>query len=116
MSRQKEKFIVLDVETANDIPDTLTYDVSFVVADRGGTIYHEHAFAISDIFTEEKELMQSCYYAHKLPLYEQRIAEKSIKVASIFTVRRLIKKYMDKYNIKKVQNFSSFPSPCFFIR
>ena len=54
MSRQKEKFIVLDVETANDIPDTFTYDVGFVVADRSGKIYHEHSFVISDILGERK--------------------------------------------------------------
>ena len=107
MSRQKEKFIVLDVETANDIPDTFTYDVGFVVADRSGEIFHEHSFVISDIYTEEKELMQSCYYANKLPLYEKRIAEKSVKVASIFTVRRLIKKYMDMYNITKVYAYNA---------
>lgn len=107
MSKQKEKFIVLDVETANDIPDTLTYDVGFVVADRSGKIYHEHSFVISDIFTEEKELMQSCYYANKLPLYEKRIAENEVKVASIFTVRRLIAKYIAEYNIKKVYAYNA---------
>ena len=107
MSRQKEKFIVLDVETANDIPDTLTYDVSFIVADRSGKVYHEHAFVISDIFTDEKDLMQSCYYAKKLPLYEERIADKEIKVVSIFTVRRLIAKYITEYNIKKVYAYNA---------
>jgi hypothetical protein len=107
MSRQKEKFIVLDVETANDIPDTLTYNVGFVVADRSGEIFHQHDFVISDIFTEEKELMQSCYYANKLPLYEQRIENKKIKVVSIFTVRRLIAKYITQYNIKKVYAYNA---------
>ena len=107
MSKQKEKFIVLDVETANDIPDTLTYDVGFVVADRSGKIYHEHSFVISDIFTEEKELMDSCYYANKLPLYEKRIAENEVKVASIFTVRRLIAKYITEYNIKRVYAYNA---------
>ena len=107
MSKQKEKFIVLDVETANDIPDTLTYDVGFVVADRSGKIYHEHSFVISDIFTKEKELMQSCYYVNKLPLYEKRIAKNEVKVASIFTVRRLIAKYITEYNIKKVYAYNA---------
>ena len=107
MSRQKEKFIVLDVETANDIPDTLTYNVGFVVADRSGTIYHEHDYVISDIFIEEKELMQSCYYANKLPLYNERIANGAVKVASIFTVRRLIAKYITEYNIKKVYAYNA---------
>lgn len=107
MSKQKEKFIVLDVETANDIPDTFTYDVGFVVADRSGKIYHEHSFVISDIYTKEKELMQTCYYVNKLPLYEKRIAENKVKVASIFTVRRLIAKYITEYNIKRVYAYNA---------
>lgn len=107
MSRQKEKFIVLDVETANDIPDTFTYDVGFVVADRSGKIYHEHSFVVSDIFIKEKELMQSCYYVNKLPLYEKRIADNEVKVASIFTVRRLIAKYIAEYNIKRVYAYNA---------
>ena len=61
MSRQTEKFIVLDIETANDIPDTFAYDVGFVVADRKGTIYEEESFVIKDVFIRERELMQSCY-------------------------------------------------------
>ena len=54
MSRQTEKFIVLDIETPNDIPDTFAYDVGFVVADRKGTIYEEESFVIKDVFIREK--------------------------------------------------------------
>ena len=102
-----EKFIVLDVETANDIPDTLTYDIGFAVADKTGKIYEEKSYVISDIFTEEKELMKECYYKSKLPLYEQRIAEKTAKVVSLFTVRREIAKLIRKYNIKTVYAYNA---------
>ena len=107
MSRQTEKFIVLDIETANDIPDTFAYDVGFVVADRKGTIYEEESFVIKDVFIRERELMQTCYYANKLPLYEERIANGSAKVASLFTVRRKIAHYIAKYNIKKVYAYNA---------
>ena len=107
MSRQTEKFIVLDIETANDIPDTFAYDVGFVVADRKGTIYEEESFVIKDVFIRERELMQSCYYANKLPLYEERIANGSAKVVSLFTVRRKIAHYIAKYNIKKVYAYNA---------
>ena len=108
MSRQTEKFIVLDIETANDIPDTFAYDVGFVVADRKGNIYEEESYVVKDVFINERELMQSCYYANKLPLYEERIAEQKIKIASIFTVRRQIAHYIAKYNIKKVYAYNAY--------
>ena len=66
--RTTEKFIVLDVETANDTVDALTYDIGFIVADRHGNIYERHSFCVYDIYCCEKDLMQSAYYAHKLPL------------------------------------------------
>lgn len=107
MSRQTEKFIVLDIETANDIPDTFAYDVGFVVADRKGTIYEEESYVIKDVFIRERELMQTCYYANKLPLYEERIANGNAKVVSLFTVRRKIAHYIAKYNIKKVYAYNA---------
>lgn len=103
----EEKFIVLDVETANDVPDTLTYDIGFAVADRLGNIYEEKSYVISDIFTEEKDLMQECYYKHKLPLYEERLANNSAKKVTLFTARREIAKLINKYNIKTVYAYNA---------
>ena len=103
----EEKFIILDVETANDIPDTLVYDLGFAVADRNGNIYEEKSFVISDIFTEEKDLMQECYYKSKLPLYEQRIADRTAKKVSLFTARRELARLINKYNIKTVYAYNA---------
>lgn len=100
--RTTEKFIVLDVETANDTVDALTYDIGFIVADRHGNIYERHSFCVYDIYCCEKELMQSAYYAHKLPLYEQGLADGSYKLAQFSTVKSLIWKLMAEYNITKV--------------
>jgi hypothetical protein len=100
--RTTEKFIVLDVETANDTVDALTYDIGFIVADRHGNIYERYSFCVYDIYCCEKDLMQSAYYAHKLPLYEQGLADGSYKLAKFSTVKSLIWKLMAEYNITKV--------------
>ena len=100
--RTTEKFIVLDVETANDTTDALTYDIGFIVADRKGNIYERHSFCVYDIYCLEKDLMQSAYYAHKLPLYEQGLADGSYKLAKFSTVKNLIWNLMNEYNITKV--------------
>ena len=100
--RTTEKFIVLDVETANDTTDALTYDIGFIVADRHGNIYESHSFCVYDIYCCEKELMQSAYYAKKLPLYEEGLKNGEYKLVKFSTVKNLIWQLMKEYNITKV--------------
>lgn len=100
--REKEKFIVLDVETANDTVDALTYDVGFIVADRHGNIYEKYSFCVYDIFVCEKELMQSAYYSKKIPLYYDGLENGEYKLAQFNTVRKIITELVEKYNISKV--------------
>ena len=100
--RTTEKFIVLDVETANDTVDALTYDIGFIVADRKGNIYERYSFCVYDIYCCEKDLMQSAYYAKKLPLYEEGLKNGEYKLAKFSTVKSLIWKLMKEYNISKV--------------
>ena len=100
--RKTEKFIVLDVETANDTIDALTYDIGFIVADRHGNIYESHSFCVYDIYCCEKELMQSAYYAKKLPLYEEGLKNGEYKLVKFSTVKNLIWQLMKEYNITKV--------------
>ena len=102
-----DKFIVLDVETANEVPDTLVYDIGFIVADATGKVYETYSMVVSDIYTEEKNLMEQCYYAHKLPLYEERLQQKKAKYVSIFTARRYIKAMIRKHKIKKVYAYNA---------
>lgn len=106
MSRPTEKFIVLDIETANSIDDNLAYDIGFVVADKKGMIYEEFSFTIYDIFVKEKELMQSAYYCEKLPLYEKALKEKTSKLAQLTTVRKIIHRLCKEYNIKKIYAYN----------
>lgn len=100
--RTTEKFIVLDVETANDTVDALTYDIGFIVADRHGNIYERYSFCVYDIYRGERELMQSAYYAHKLPLYEEGLKNGEYKLVKFSTVKSIIWKLMADYNITKV--------------
>lgn len=76
MDKRKKYYIVLDTETANEIPDQLVYDLGFVVTDKQGNIYERFSFVINDIFLNEKDLMQTAYYADKLPQYYEGIKSK----------------------------------------
>ena len=65
--------MILDVETANSTDDALVYDIGYTIVDRKGKVYEEKSYVIYDIFVLEKELMQSAYYAEKIPLYEEKL-------------------------------------------
>ena len=99
---RKKKFLVIDVETANNMDNPLVYDIGFAVTDNTGYIYEQHSFIIRDVFVCECELMCSAYYAYKIPLYVQALAENKIKIADFKYVRAVILNVMEKYNITTV--------------
>ena len=107
MSKQTEKFIVLDIETANSIDDNFAYDIGFVVADRKMNIYEEYSFTIYDIFAREKELMQSAYYSEKIPMYQQALKNNDTKMAQLTTVRKILHKLCKEYGIKKIYAYNA---------
>lgn len=102
-----EFILVLDTETANNLDDPLTYDIGFAVTDRRGRIYEEHSFIIYDIYRGERDLMQSCYYADKLASYEINLKNKSTRMVSFLTARRIIRQTMWKYNIDTVAAYNA---------
>lgn len=102
--------IMLDTETANtiregsrlDTSSVLPYDIGFAIIDTYGRIYETHSFVNSDIFTREKELMKSAYYAKKIPQYEVDLLLGTRKLANTYTIRQFILSKIKEYDIKFV--------------
>lgn len=101
------KFLVVDVETANSTDDALVYDLGYAVTDRFGNIYEAASLTISDIFYGERELMQSAYYAKKIPLYLEAIKSKKTEVVTFKTAYIRIRQIMKKYAIKVVAAYNA---------
>ena len=99
---KKQFFLVLDVETANSTNDALVYDLGFVICDRKGTIYEADSFIVSDIFFHETELMQTAYYAEKVPQYFQGIRDKAFKVVTFYEARQRLTFLLKKYSVEAV--------------
>jgi len=102
MARKKEYFLVLDTETCNSIEQPLPYDIGYAVCDRYGTVYETKSFIIAEIFLDMKDVMQSAYYAEKIPRYWEDIKAGSRLIKPMWKVRKEIITDMKKYNIKKV--------------
>lgn len=102
IDHRKNYYLVLDTETANTLEQPFVYDLGFAVCDKQGNIYEEHSFIIYEIFFGMKDIMQSAYYANKLPQYYEGIKSGKWEIRTLYTVRKIILDTLKKYNIKAV--------------
>ena len=102
MSRKKEMYLVIDTETCNTIEQPLPYDIGYAICDRNGHIYLERSFVVAEMFLDRKDLMQSAYFAEKIPMYWEDIKNGTREIKSIFNIRKQIHKDMKEYGVKKV--------------
>lgn len=101
--------IILDTETANtiqtdsglDMSSTLFYDLGFKVVDSHGRDYgQKFSFVNSDIFIYEQKLMESAYYAKKIPQYKKDLAEGRRVMASTYEIKNILWQVIRHYDCK----------------
>lgn len=106
IDRRRKYYIVLDTETANTLKNMmlfpLVYDLGFAVVDKLGRVYETFDFVIYEIYARAKDLMQSAYYADKLPQYEAELKDGTRKMVSIMTAYKVFREVCKKYNIEAV--------------
>lgn len=111
IDKRRHYILVVDTETANtymdedgrlDTSSVLMYDCGWCIMDTRGNVYRERSFVNSDIFYYEEELMQSAYYAKKLPQYYADIKAGRRKVASTYRIRKTMLEDMAEYRVTEV--------------
>ena len=110
MDKRRKYYVMLDTETCPLDKDfqgvtpfnMFVYDCGFAVVDKHGNVYETYSFIVKDIFFDEKELMNSAYYANKLPRYYEDIKSGKRKVATWYEIRNTLAKVMKAYNTKIV--------------
>ena len=100
-------YLVVDVETANGLDNPLVYDIGGVVTDKQGRIYERFSFVVRDIFVYERTMMQTAYYASKIPEYVNDIHNNERIMLDFYNIRRYILNLMAKYNIKDVAAYNA---------
>lgn len=107
MGRGKEGIIVLDTETAPITPSAdvdpsnmLVYDIGWTV-EHDGIIVENRSFIVRETF-RNTDLMQSAYYAKKLPLYYQGLLTSEWVEESFLNIWRTFCEDCRKYNVHKV--------------
>jgi hypothetical protein len=110
MDKRKHYIIVIDTETCpldrdlnGVVPyNMFVYDIGWAVVDKKGNVYETKSYVNRDIFFEEKLLMESSYYAEKLPQYYADIRSGKRKVSTWYNIRKDLVDTMKRYNTHTV--------------
>lgn len=98
IDRRKRYIVVLDTETANSLDDPFVYDIGWAIVDKQGNVYRTRSFINREIFDLERDLMNTAYYAEKIPMYIQQIAKGERKVANYYTIKNILAEDMKEFN------------------
>ena len=106
IDKRRSYIVVLDTETCPLDRDfdgvtpwnMFVYDIGWAVVDKKGNVYETKSYVNRDIFFEEKLLMNSSYYADKLPQYYDDIRNGKRKVATWRRIKKDLADTMKKYN------------------
>lgn len=96
---KKKNILVLDVETAGSFGSPMVYDIGYIIADLHGNILEKRSYCIREIFVYRKDLMESAYYAEKVPQYREEIHAGQRKTTSFYEARQELLFLMKKYNV-----------------
>lgn len=102
MDKRKNYYLTIDTETANGLDDPIVYDIGGCIHDKKGNVNETFSFIIYETFCEMKDLMQSAYYADKIPMYEKEIKDGTRKIVKWATAKSYIRNLCEKYNIKAI--------------
>ena len=110
MDRRIHYKIVVDCETApcdRSIDEVtpinmLAYDIGWVVTDRRGNVYASRSFVNANVFLDEKDLMHSAYYAHKIPEYWEDIKSGKRILTSFYNIRMAFLADCNLYNVQQI--------------
>ena len=110
MDRRISYKIVLDTETCpvdttleDVVPSNMwTYDTGWAVVDKRGNVYKTRSFVNVDIFLGEKDLMQSAYYANKIPQYWDDIKSGSRILTSFYNIRKALLDDIAEYGVTEI--------------
>ena len=105
--RKNQYAIVLDTETANSVDYPLPYDIGFFIIKLStGEIVMRISLCVYEIYVKQKAMMESAYYAEKLPQYEEELKNGQRKLVRLFTAKKMIADLMKQYNTNLVYAYN----------
>ena len=98
--------IVIDTETANDVSQPLPYDFGWAIVDlEKGEIVRKFSYVCAEIFLD-RELMESAYYAEKIPDYWKDIQSKKRIIKRFVNIRKEFWNCLKEYHVKDIYAYN----------
>lgn len=95
----KKLYLVFDTETANTLDDPFVYDIGWAIVDADGTVYETASYVNADVFLN-RELMETAYFAEKIPTYWEEIKKGERQLTSFNRIRKELAKAVKEYEIE----------------
>ena len=106
---KENAYIILDTETANghtingklDLSQSLPYNIAWKTVNKKGKVLSVRSYASKEIFLDT-DLMNSAYYADKIPTYWEQIENGEMILTDTFTARRQLFADCKDFNVKAI--------------
>lgn len=93
----------LDKECTEVKPENMfAYDIGWAIVDKRGKVYEQRSYINSDIFLHENALMNSAYYADKIPQYYKDLENGTRTLDTFFNIRQQLLADIKKYNVTQI--------------
>lgn len=102
IDRRRTYYLTIDTETANGFDDPIVYDIGGCIHDKHGNVYETFSFVVYETFYGMEDLMQTAYYAKKIPMYKEQIARGERIVKRYSSIKWYIRDLCKKYNVKAI--------------
>ena len=102
IDNRKNYYLTIDTETTNGFDDPIVYDIGGCINDKKGNVYETFSFIVYETFYGMSDLMQSAYYAEKIPMYKEQIAKGERIVKGYSTIKWYIADLCKKQNVKAI--------------
>ena len=99
MINPTDRIMMIDTETTNDIDCPIVYDVGFEIFDLCGNTFASESFVNADVFCDNA-LMESAYFAEKIPSYWDDIKAGRRRLAKWSTIKRAIKQACEAFDVR----------------
>lgn len=98
MLTENDVVMMIDTETANNIDCPIVYDCGYQIFNMNGDVLCERSFVNADVFLDA-ELMESAYFADKIPQYWREIKSGIRVLKSWFNIKRQIAMDCKKFGV-----------------
>lgn len=104
LDKRVKRIAVVDTETLG-VDKPLVYDFAVTITDKKGNIYAQKNWIVKEVF-EQKDKMQSAYYACKLPKYDKMIEEGAAIVMPWNEIKAEFNQMLEEYDVKVLSAYN----------